>query len=75
MPWVMIITWVLLSMQHPYIRPYGYGVLALQLKPFIFVVTIATTVSLLLLLLYYFCCFLIVTTTPSDPFNVSGELN
>ena len=25
MPWVKIITWVLLSMQRPYIRPYAYS--------------------------------------------------
>jgi hypothetical protein len=36
--------------------------LTLLLKPFTFVVTIDTTISLLLLLSYYCCCFLIVTT-------------
>ena len=54
---VLIITWAILSMQHPFIHPYAYSVLILLFT------AITTAVTILLLSLFYYCyCYKTVAT-------------
>ena len=65
---IMIITCAFLFMQHPFIRPYAYGVLILLLTTVTFAVTIATVILLQLLVLY---CYHYITVTTDKLCQVS----
>ena len=69
---VLIIIWVILSMQRPFIRPYAYSIL-IMLFP-----TITTAVFIsLMLLFHYYCYYKMVTTDKllwTSPFPGAGEL-
>ena len=69
---VLIIIWIISSMQRPFIRPYAYSILILLSTTF----TTAVFISLLLLF-HYCCCYKTVTTDKllgTSPLSGAGEL-